>query len=105
MLQGFSHAKKVEDLQPICWAAFQETKNQDAHRLKLGTQMREWAQKQNVNKVHNMEFSDKVMTAIVSMKFNPPGCTGAAYFSSLHKGLTILTCRPPKGEEVEALRN
>ncbi len=104
MLQGFSHAEGVEDLQPI-WAAFQETKNQDAHRLELGTYMQEWAQKRNVSIIRNMEFSDKVMTAIVSMKFNPPGCTGAAYFSSLHKGLTILTCRPPEGEEVEALRD
>ena len=78
MLQGFSHAEGVEDLQPI-WAAFQETKNQDAHRLELGTYMREWAQKRNVSIIRNMEFSDKVMTAIVSMKFNPPGCTGAAF--------------------------
>lgn len=31
------------------------------------------------------------------------GCNGATYYISIDKGLTLLMCRPPKGEEIEAL--
>ena len=104
MLMGFSHRSTPEDLQPV-WAAFQTTKNQDAHRLELGASMRKWADKKKIPIVRNMDFSDRSLLGfIVKMQFNPPGCAGAAYYSSIDKGLTILTCRPPEGEDIEAIR-
>ena len=102
MLMGLSHATSESTLQPV-WASFQATKNSDAHRLELGAYMRTWATKHQVTIVHNMELSDKQMGYIMKMQFNPPGCNGATYYSSIDKGLTILTCRPPEGEEIEAL--
>ena len=103
MLMGFSHRSNPEELQPV-WAAFQMTKNQDAHRLEIGASMRKWADKKKIPIVRNMDFSDRSLGFIVKMQFNPPGCAGAAYYSSIDKGLTILTCRPPEGEDIEAIR-
>ena len=103
MLMGFSHRTSPEDLAPV-WAAFQTTKNQDTHRLEIGAGMRKWADKKKIPIVRNMDFSDRLLGFIVKMQFNPPGCAGAAYYSSIDKGLTILTCRPPEGEDIEAIR-
>lgn len=103
MLMGFAHITDVEQL-PQVWAAFQTTKNSDAHRLELGSQMRAWTDTTKIPIVKNMDFSEKALGYIVKMQFNPPGCAGVAYYSSLDKGLTILTCRPPEGEDIEALR-
>ena len=103
MLMGFSHRTSPDDLAPV-WAAFQTTKNQDAHRLEIGAGMRTWAEKKKIPIVRNMDFSDRSLGFIVKMQFNPPGCAGAAYYSSIDKGLTILTCRPPEGEDIEAIR-
>ncbi len=103
MLMGFAHITDVNDLSPV-WAAFQATKNSDAHRLELGAQMRAWTEYTKTPIVRNMDFSDKALGYIVKMQFNPPGCAGVAYYSSIDKGLTILTCRPPEGEDIEAIR-
>ena len=103
MLMGFSHRTSPDELQQV-WAAFQTTKNQDAHRLEIGAGMRKWADNKKLPIVRNMDFSDRSLGFIVKMQFNPPGCAGAAYYSSIDKGLTILTCRPPEGEDIEAIR-
>ena len=103
MLMGFSHITDVNELSPV-WAAFQATKNADAHRLELGAQMRAWTDYSKIPIVRNMDFSDKALGYMVKMQFNPPGCAGVAYYSSIDKGLTILTCRPPEGEDIEAIR-
>ena len=98
MLRGFSHAFHVTELQPI-WAFFQSTKNNEAQRLEITATMEDWALEHRVDIVRDLTISDKTLTAIVKMQFNPAGCGGAAFYSSLDRGLTILACRPFEGEE------
>jgi hypothetical protein len=104
MLMGFSHVSDPEALPPV-WASFTQTKNSEAHRLEIGAHMRSWGEARRVVIVKNMEFSERTLGYIVKMQFNPPGCAGTAFYSSIDKGLTILSCRPPEGEELEALRD
>lgn len=104
MLMGFAHVTTPEEL-PQVWASFSQTKNSEAHRIEIGAEMRRWEADQHVPIVKNMEFSDRTLSYIVKTQFNPPGCSGTAYYSSIDKGLTILSCRPPEGEELEAIRD
>ena len=104
MIMGFSHVSDPEALPPV-WASFAQTKNSEAHRLEIGAHMRSWGEARRVVIVKNMEFSERTLGYIVKMQFNPPGCSGTAFYSSIDKGLTILSCRPPEGEELEALRD
>lgn len=104
MLMGFAHVTTPEEL-PQLWAGFTQTKNSDAHRIEIGAEMRRWEKDHRVPIVKNMEFSDRTLGYIVKMQFNPPGCSGTAFYSSIDKGLTILSCRPPEGEELEAIRD
>ena len=104
MLMGFAHVTTPEEL-PELWAGFTQTKNSDAHRLEIGAEMRRWEEIHRVPIVKNMEFSDRTLNYIIKMQFNPPGCSGTTYYSSIDKGLTILSCRPPEGEELEAIRD
>ena len=104
MLMGFAHVTTPEQL-PDLWAGFTQTKNSDAHRIEIGAEMRQWEETHRIPIVQNMEFSDRTLNYIVKMQFNPPGCSGTTYYSSIDKGLTILSCRPPEGEELEAIRD
>jgi hypothetical protein len=90
MLMGFAHASTPEQL-PELWAGFTQTKNSDAHRIEIGAEMRRWAETHRIPIVKNMEFSDRTLTYIVKMQFNPPGCSGTTFYSSIDKGLTILS--------------
>jgi hypothetical protein len=104
MLMGFAQVSTPE-LLPELWAGFTQTKNSDAHRIEIGAEMRRWEESHRIPIVQNMEFSDRTLNYIVKMQFNPPGCSGTTYYSSIDKGLTILSCRPPEGEELEAIRD
>ena len=104
MLMGFAHVTTPEAL-PQLWAGFTQTKNSEAHRIEIGAEMRRWAEDHRVPIIKNMEFSDRTLGYIVKMQFNPPGCSGTTYYSSIDKGLTILSCRPPEGEELEVIRD
>jgi hypothetical protein len=102
ILLGFHHESKGTMVQ-LVWNDFRTNKkNMVVCRRILTVLMSEWARNNGVTADTSAYIEDENLKAIMNLQFNPGD--GAANLPTLHKGLSLLTCRGRTMTEVEAAK-